>query len=166
MVPYLQALLKHNIYITDINEDGEIEYWKLYKALYGLKQDGHEWFEMLCDIMKTCRMQQCIGDEGTYVSAKEQVIVRTHVDDLLGIATMEAQLDQAERLVEGRVELDKRGKPSKMLGMELYWSKEQVILMQTNMIESMAKKYLHLKDGASGRKASLPSESQHYQEPE
>ena len=39
---YLQALLKHNIYISDINEDEETEYWKLYKALYGLKQAGHE----------------------------------------------------------------------------------------------------------------------------
>ena len=116
--------------------------------------------------MKAYGMQQCIGDEGTYVSAKEQVIVGTHIDDLLGIAPTEAQLDQAERLVEGQVELDKRGKPSKMLGIELHWSKEQVILTQTTMIESMAKKYLHLEDGANGRKASLPSESQHYQKPE
>jgi len=98
---YLQALLKHDIYITDINEDGETEYWKLYKTLYGLKQAGYEWFEMLGDIMKTCGMQQCIGDEGTYVNAKELVIVGTHVDDLLGIAPTEAQLDQAERSVEG-----------------------------------------------------------------
>ena len=64
------------------------------------------------------------------------------------------------------MELDKRGKPSKMLGMELHWSKEQVILTQTTMIESMAKKYLHLEDGANGRKTSLPSESQYYQKPE
>jgi len=34
------------------------------------------------------------------------------------------------------------------------------------MIESMAKKYLYLEDGANGRKASLLSESQHYQKPE
>jgi len=116
--------------------------------------------------MKACGIHQCIGDEGTYVSSKEQVIVGTHINDLLVIASTEAQLDQAERSVEGRVELDKRGKPSKMLGMELPWSKEQVILTQTTMIESIAKKYLHLEDGTNGRKASLPSESQHYQKPE
>jgi len=52
-----------------------------------------------------------------------------------------------------------------MLGMELRWSKEQVILMQTTMIESMAKKYLYLQDSANGRKVSLPSESRHYQKP-
>jgi len=31
---YLQALLQHDVYITDINEDGETEYWKLDKAMY------------------------------------------------------------------------------------------------------------------------------------
>jgi len=73
---------------------------------------------MPCDIMKACGMQQCIGDKGTYVSAKEQVIVGSHVDDLLGNAATDAQLEQAERSVEGRVELDKRGKPSKMMALE------------------------------------------------
>jgi len=31
---YLQALLHHDVYVSDINEDGEIEYWKLNKALF------------------------------------------------------------------------------------------------------------------------------------
>jgi len=39
---YLKALLKHNVYITDINKAGETEFWKVDKALYGLKQAGHE----------------------------------------------------------------------------------------------------------------------------
>jgi len=39
---YLQALLKYDIYITDINEKEETTYWKLHKALYGLKKAGHE----------------------------------------------------------------------------------------------------------------------------
>lgn len=50
---YLQALLEHDVYITDINEEGEVEYWKLDKALYGLKQAGHEWFKTLCEILET-----------------------------------------------------------------------------------------------------------------
>ena len=116
---YLQALLKHDIYITDINEDGETEYWKVHKALYGLKQAGHEWFIMLCDIMGTFGMYQCTGDEGMYVGTASQTIIGTHVDDLIGITPTEAHLDRTERSVEGQVELDKRGKRSKMLGMEL-----------------------------------------------
>lgn len=48
---YLQALLHHDVYISDINENGETEYWKLNKALYRLKQAGHEWFKTLEKIL-------------------------------------------------------------------------------------------------------------------
>lgn len=34
---YLQANLHHDVYISDVNENGEMEYWRLNKALYGLK---------------------------------------------------------------------------------------------------------------------------------
>jgi hypothetical protein len=37
----LQAPLHHDVYISDINENGEKEYWKLNKVQYGLKQAGH-----------------------------------------------------------------------------------------------------------------------------
>lgn len=34
---YLQALLHYDIYLSDINENGEVKYWKLNKALYDLE---------------------------------------------------------------------------------------------------------------------------------
>jgi len=69
--------------------------------------------------MGTFGMHQCIGDEGTYSNKTHNMIAGTHVDDLIGIAPTEEDPDQAEKSVEKTVELDKRGKPSKMLGMEL-----------------------------------------------
>ena len=39
---YLNPPLTHDVYIKDINKNGETEYWKLHKALFGLKQSGHE----------------------------------------------------------------------------------------------------------------------------
>jgi len=157
---YLQALLKHDVYITDINEAGETEFWKLDKALYGLKQAGHEWFKTLERIMATFGMSQCIGDEGTYTSKDHNLVIGTHVDDLLGIAPTEADLDVAEKGAEKHVELDKRGKPSKMLGMELKWNKDSVVLTQTALIESMTKQFLT--DGAPGKTHSLPLEPRCY----
>jgi len=53
-------------------------------------------------------------------SANGQLIIATHVDDLIGIALTE---DQAEKSAETHIELDKRGKPLRMLGMELTWKK-------------------------------------------
>ena len=87
------------------------------------KQAGHEWFKTLCGILDTIGMHQCIGDEGTYTNittkpaSASQVIIGTHVDDLIGIAPTEQDLDNAENAAEKRVELDKRGRPTNMLGM-------------------------------------------------
>jgi len=129
---YLQALLHHDVYVSDINEQGEIEYWKLNKALYGLKQAGYEWFKTLQEILHFTGLEQCIRDEGSYASTDGQLIIGSHVDDLLGIAPTEADLDKAEKSVEKSVELDKRGRPSLILGIELSWNKEntEVILTQ------------------------------------
>ena len=54
-----------------------------------------------------------------YTNKDNSLIVRTYVDDLMGIGSTEGQLDQAGKSVEKRVGL---GKPSKMLGMELHWA--------------------------------------------
>ena len=153
---YLQAELHHDIYVSDVNEEGLVEYWKLNKALYGLKQAGHEWYKMLEKILQVAGVTQCIGDEGTYTNGT--TIMGTHVDDLLGMAPSEEDLDRMERSIEATVELEKRGKPSKILGMEVTWGKEGVILTQRMLIENLAKTHLPESPdpGKSGKKASLP----------
>ena len=77
------------------------------------------------------------------------------MDDLIGIAPTEHDLDNAEKAVERKVELDKRGRPTNMLGMELHWSEGKVILTQTRLIDSMCSQYLE-KDESSGGIRSLP----------
>ena len=64
---YLQANLdpEHQIYVKDLTESRETEYWKLHKALYGLKQAGHQWYNRMRIIMtQTAGLTQCIGDPG------------------------------------------------------------------------------------------------------
>jgi len=133
---YLQALLHHDVYVSDINEDGEIEYWKLNKALYGLKQAGHEWFKTLESILNQAGLTQCIGDEGTYRSTNGKQIIGTHVDDLLAIGASNKILDQTETSMQKSVELDKKGLPKQILGMEIKWGKETIVLTQTRLIET------------------------------
>jgi len=131
---YLQAPLHHQVYVSDINEKGETGYWLLHKALYGLKQAGYEWFKTLQEILRKAGLNQCIGDEGTYVGS--QTIIGTHVDDLLAIGPSEEALGKVERAIEDHVELDKKGQPAQMLGMEIKWGKDFVVLTQQHLIES------------------------------
>ena len=159
---YLQALLKHDIYISHVNEDGEIEYWLLHKALYGLKQSGHEWYEKLVSILSELGLDQCIGDEGCFTKGGEGAI-GTHVDDMLAIGPA-TTLDEIESGVEESVELDKKGKPGKMLGMELEWEEKQVTLTQTALIETMARQHLNRDLSIHGRGYSLPQDPKLFQQ--
>ena len=144
---YLQANLNHEIYVKDLKDDGTYEYWRLHKALYGLKQAGHEWYNRMRGIMKYAGLVQCIGDPGCFYlpitkpgQQHPQLIVSTHVDDMAGYGTPEA-LSAFEKAVEKKVELEKLGKPTKLLGMELTWSqnagKKSVKLTQLGCIENM-----------------------------
>ena len=137
---YLQAPLNHDIYVQDINEKGETEYWKLHKALYGLKQAGHEWYNTMRSIMTTtARLTQSIGDPGCFYN-NNGLILSTHVDDMIAIAKNEEELDQLEKAIETHVELDKLGIPKKLLGMELTWEKG-VKLTQKIAIGNLAKEF-------------------------
>ena len=164
---YLQATLKHEIYVTDINEQGNIEYWLLHKALYGLKQSGHEWYKMLSDILEEVGYNQCIGDEGCFASIDSgkdcKSIIGTHVDDMLGIGPSN-MLDNIEIGIGKTVELDQRGRPAKILGLEMTWDNDGkgVLLTQTSLIASAAEKYLY----NSGEKSSIPLDEEWYQKSE
>ena len=138
---YLQAPLKHEIYVQDINENGETEYWKLHKALYGLKQAGHEWYNTMRNIMTTTAgLCQSIGDPGCFYKKKTGLILSTHIDDMIAIAKTKEELDNFEKDVETHMELDKMGLPKKLLGMELTWG-EGVKLTQKTAIGNLAKEF-------------------------
>ena len=137
---YLQADLNHEIYVKDLTESGETEYWKLHKALYGLKQAGHEWYNRLRSIMTNAGLTQCIGDPGCFNGYHGNRIVSTHVDDMAGYGTPEA-LTAFERAVEREVELEKLGQPTKLLGMELEWKNGSIKLTQQDSIGKIVKEH-------------------------
>lgn len=136
---YLQALLHHEVYVKDLNEKGETEYWKLHKALYGLKQAGHKWYNTMRTIM-TQKLTQSIGDPGCFYN-KKGLILSTHVDDMVAITPSEKDLDNLEKDIEAYVELDKLGIPKKLLRMESTWGKNSVKLTQKTAIGNLAKEF-------------------------
>ena len=137
---YLQADLSHEMNVKDLTEKGETEYWKLHKALYGLKQAGHEWYNRMRSIMTTAGLQQCIGDPGCFKGPV--LIVSTHVDDMAGYGTLQA-LQAFEKAVEKEVKLEKLGKPTKLLGMEIEWGPQNswAKLTQRDSIDKLTKEY-------------------------
>ena len=138
---YLQADLRHEVYVEDTTEEGEKEYWKLHKALYGLKQAGYEWYMKLRGILEDIGFHACIGDPGCYVNTKTKTIVCTHVDDLVAFGPDGDALDTTAFQIEKEVELKKSGRPSKLLGMELTWDLENgtVKLTQQGLIANTMK---------------------------
>jgi hypothetical protein len=119
---YLQADLnpRHKIYIEDTNENGETEYWILPTAFYRLKQAGHEWYKNLRKVLTDYNLVQCVRDEGSFFG--QESLVGTHVDDFFAVGTPK-NLNYIEQAIQRYVELDKRGRPPKMLGIEMTWKK-------------------------------------------
>ena len=93
------------------------------------------------------------------MSANGDQIIGTHVDDLIGIAPEESNLDRIEQSIEKTVELEKSGRPPKVLGIELAWNKNntEVVLIQRALIESIYQKH-----GKGGIKSSLPLDEWYY----
>jgi hypothetical protein len=70
-------------------------------------------------------------------------------------------LDKIEASIKKYVELEIRGKPKKVLGMEVNWvSEHEIVLTQTGLMENLARAH-----GISDVKHSLPIEPTYY-EPE
>jgi hypothetical protein len=115
-----------------------------------LKQAGHKWFQMLNNILEASGLQQCMGDEGCYVGIALEILLGTHVDDLLGIAPLEQILDGIEQKIERYVELEKRGNPTKMLRVEFECMEFGIVSTQHNLIETIIEGH-----GVAGAKQSL-----------
>jgi hypothetical protein len=154
---YLQAELKHTVYVTDLNENGKIEYWILHKALYGLKQAAHEWGNCIKKILNEANLQQCTSDEGCFVSRKGDAILLEHVDDLGIAAPTDEELDKIEKTITKHAELERRDMKG-LLGMELTWDEDKLWLTQTRLIERTVEQI-----GEIGKRLSLSSDSSDYE---
>jgi hypothetical protein len=154
---YLQAKLEHTVYITDLNEEGKIEYWILHKALYRLKQAAHEWSKKLKQILEYAGFQQCISDEGCFVSINGSAILLEHVDDLGITAPTENKLEEIEQKI-GHVELERRDQKG-LVGMEVTITDHKIWLTQTRLIERIVQQI-----GVIGKKSSPFSDLKDYEE--
>jgi hypothetical protein len=155
---YLQAKLEHTVYIPDLNAEGKIEFWILHKALYGLKQAAHEWGKKLKQILEYAGFQQCINDEGCFVSINGSAILLEHVDDQGIIAPTEKELDEIGQKIEQHVDLERRDQKG-LLGMQVTITDHEIWVTQTRLIEKTVQ---HI--GVIGKKSSPSSGLKDYEE--
>jgi hypothetical protein len=142
---FLNAYLKHKIYVKDGNE-----IWELKKALYGLKQSAKEWNDKASGILAQAGFEKLIGDEGCYIRSEGGIPIAriaSHVDDYLVTAKTQEELDRIRRELNKVVKVDNRGKPKMFLGLECEIENGKILLTQRLLIEKAAKMY-NIKYGA------------------
>jgi len=119
--------------------------------------------KMLSKILEEVGYDQCIGDEGCFVSTDSgkdcKSVIGTYVDDILGIGPRN-MVNNIKIGIEETVELDKWGRPAKMLGLEMTRDNDGkgVSLTQTSLIVSAAEKYLYnsVTVGKNPRRGMVP----------
>lgn len=85
---YLNALLKETIYMRQAKGyevPGKEKHICLLKcAIYGLRQAGHEWYELLCQIMLKLSFRWCRVEQAVFCKYNEDnaLIVAADVDDM------------------------------------------------------------------------------------
>ena len=109
--------------------------------------------------MTKAGLQQCIGDPGCFQN--KDLIVSTHVDDMARYGTITA-LEAFEKAVESEVELEKLGRPTRLLGMELDWGKDYIQLTQKDLIGKLATEH----QIPPNPRKSLPSNPLNYEQEE
>lgn len=129
---YLQAPLKHEVYIHDPKITGN-KVWKLQKALYGLKQSAHEWNKEITGMICQTGLTQCINDPAAFYN--KHIIVAIHVDDFL-IAAESAEHEKGfiDSLSLAGLEFEHRGRPQRFLG--TIWTWIEVNKMDAVLISS------------------------------
>jgi len=146
---YLNAPLKHEIYISDPSVTKD-KVWRLHKALCGLKQSAYEWNTTMTMLFERGGLSPMKADPACYIG--NYIRVATHVDDYLIVARQAEDLVELIQAFEQNVEIDHRGKPSSFLNIECRWeslstsglkSTPEIALRltQTRAIEALCTEY-------------------------
>jgi len=91
---------------------------KLNKALYGLKQSARQWYRFLASLLKQLGFTPISSDQSVFYNAKTEVIVASHIDDLLIFGKV-SLIQQLKKAISAQVEITDLGPISYYLGIEI-----------------------------------------------
>lgn len=92
----------------------------LHKAIYGLKDAGYHWFNVLNNLLDTLGFDQLLSDPAAFVihDDKGEVIVGTHVDDVIMVTPTKAITAELKGEINLRYEISDEGELRDFLGFE------------------------------------------------
>jgi len=143
---YLNGTLKEKVYMKQPEGygDGTPRICLLIKTLYGLKQAGREW-NLEFDRKLRKRGYSCLrSDPCVYIFRTDDdfVIITVWVDDMLLFMTMVELKQKAIADVESEWEITDMGTPTKIVGIELKISLDEISISSSSYIKSILEKEL------------------------
>ncbi len=118
----------------------------LKKSLYGLKQAPREWNNMLNEFFKRMNFERAMKDYGLYwkLVNNQFIFVAIYVDDMLVIGPDHLSQEFIAQ-VKKEFKVKEMGRVSKLLGVQVNYTKDKVELEQSGYIQDILKKF-HMMD--------------------
>jgi hypothetical protein len=114
---------------------------KLRRALYGLKSSPRAWNKELHSFLQKQDFRASDSDPCLYYNASRTVFLAVYVDDILVVSTTESQSHDFVTSMRARFTVTDCGVPKTFLGIQLSFSRHILRLTQSNMIESLMRRY-------------------------
>jgi len=143
---YLNGTLKEKVYMKQPEGygDGTPRVCLLIKTLYGLKQAGREWNLEFDRKLRKRGYSRLRSDPCVYIFHTDDdfVIITVWVDDMLLFVTMVELKQKAITDVESEWEITDMGMPTKIVGIELKISLDEISISSSSYIKSILEKEL------------------------
>ena len=144
MNAFLNAVLETPVYMRCIEGyEREGKVIKLLKALYGLRESPRAWYDTLKDRLLEIGLVQTVMDPCMFVlieANKIVLILGVHVDDCLCVG-QEAKVKWFAGMMTRVFMMEDLGRPSRMLGIDIEWTNQGVVLRQTGYIDKILKRF-------------------------
>jgi len=107
-----------------------------------LKQSGQEWNKEFDSKIKTHEYRRLNSDPCIYIQwdGDKFAIITIWVDDLMLFATSDRMMDHMKNTIKSEWEATDMGQPSKIIGIEITFTDDTVIISQQKYIENLLKK--------------------------
>jgi len=143
---YLNSTLKEKVYMKQPEGygDGTPHICLLVKTLYGLKQAGREWNLEFNRKLRKRGYSRLRSDPCVYIFHTDDdfVIITVWVDDMLLFAMTVELKQKAIADVESKWEITDMGMPTKIIGIELKISPDEISISSSSYIKSILEKEL------------------------